>query len=69
MYGEAFFNITLAKLVEILPRQVTTYAERRRLLNDIRALGTPAVLDGQMAQVLAAPANVQAKTNTQGAPG
>ncbi|KAI8146131.1 hypothetical protein BJV82DRAFT_406469 [Fennellomyces sp. T-0311] len=63
IYGEAFFNITLAKLVEILPRQVTTYAERRRLLNDIRALGTPAVLDGQLAQVLAAPANISINTN------
>ncbi|KAI9482603.1 hypothetical protein BDB00DRAFT_857051 [Zychaea mexicana] len=62
IHGEEFFNITLAKLVEILPRQVTTYAERRRLLNDIRALGTPAVLDGQLSP-LAAPANISINTN------
>ncbi|KAG0193597.1 hypothetical protein DFQ28_004264 [Apophysomyces sp. BC1034] len=36
---EWFFRITLAELVKYLPRPITTYAERRRLLNDIRSLG------------------------------
>ncbi|CAO3614548.1 unnamed protein product [Cunninghamella echinulata] len=35
--GEQFFRITLAELVKLLPRPIT-YAERRRLLNDIRTL-------------------------------
>lgn len=49
----------MAKLVEILPRRVTTYAERRRLLNDIRALGTPAAAhDG-----ILTPTNVRMKDN------
>ncbi|KAI7860000.1 hypothetical protein BDC45DRAFT_564021 [Circinella umbellata] len=63
IYGQEFFNITLAKLVEILPRQVTTYAERRRLLNDIRALGTPAVLNGQLSPLAAPPAHISINTN------
>ncbi|KAI8072468.1 hypothetical protein BC940DRAFT_330616 [Gongronella butleri] len=37
--GRQFFQITLAELVNILPRRIVTYAQRRRLLNDIRALG------------------------------
>ncbi|CEI86220.1 hypothetical protein RMCBS344292_00663 [Rhizopus microsporus] len=35
---EKFLNISLAELVEYLPRSMTTYYERRRLLNEIRAL-------------------------------
>ncbi|KAI8098224.1 kinase-like domain-containing protein [Gilbertella persicaria] len=35
---ERFFHITLAELVQFLPRTMTTYNERRRLLNDIRSL-------------------------------
>lgn len=57
--GKEFFHISLAKLVEILPRRVTTYAERRRLLNDIRALGTPAAAhDG-----ILTPTNISINTN------
>lgn len=55
--GEEFFNITLAKLVEILPRPVTTYAERRRLLNDIRNLGTPTIVTDTHRSTV--PANVR----------
>ncbi|KAM3579407.1 mitogen-activated protein kinase kinase kinase [Umbelopsis sp. WA50703] len=40
--GKRFFQITLSDLVETLPRPITTYADRRRLLNEIRAIGRPA---------------------------
>jgi hypothetical protein len=42
IYGKKFFQITLSDLVETLPRPITTYADRRRLLNEIRAIGRPA---------------------------
>ncbi|ORZ12222.1 hypothetical protein BCR42DRAFT_79284 [Absidia repens] len=45
IHGERFFHITLAELVQVLPRRITTYNERRRLLNDIRALGTTTEMD------------------------
>ncbi|KAI8384925.1 uncharacterized protein BYT42DRAFT_612590 [Radiomyces spectabilis] len=37
---ERFLHITLAELGRIVPRPFTTYSERRRLLNEIRALTT-----------------------------
>lgn len=40
--GKRFFQITLSDLVETLPRPITTYADRRRLLNEIRAISRPA---------------------------
>lgn len=55
--GKEFFTITLSQLVDILPRPVTTYAERRRLLSEIRALGTP-VADAS-SPALKTPANVR----------
>ncbi|ORY91228.1 hypothetical protein BCR43DRAFT_480028 [Syncephalastrum racemosum] len=62
MCGRHFFQTTLAQLVEILPRPITTYAERRRLLNDIRQLVLPAASSPRFA-VAAPPTHISINTN------
>ncbi|KAG2234216.1 hypothetical protein INT48_001935 [Thamnidium elegans] len=58
---ERFLQITLAELVEYLPRTVTTYYERRRLLNEIRSL-VPSI-SGKVS--LNTPTNISINTNLQ----
>ncbi|KAI8883868.1 hypothetical protein K501DRAFT_285104, partial [Backusella circina FSU 941] len=54
---ERFFQITLAELVQYLPRTMTTYYERRRLLNEIRALVPSSK------PIPSTPANISINTN------
>ncbi|KAG1469644.1 hypothetical protein G6F56_003139 [Rhizopus delemar] len=54
---EKFINISLAELVEYLPRSMTTYYERRRLLSEIRSL----IPNSQ--STLNAPINISINTN------
>ncbi|KAL7331802.1 mitogen-activated protein kinase kinase kinase [Mucor circinelloides] len=59
---ERFFQITLAELVEYLPRTMTTYYERRRLLSEIRSL-IPTTPGQQQKHTPSTPTNISINTN------
>ncbi|KAI9487498.1 MAG: hypothetical protein EXX96DRAFT_553495 [Benjaminiella poitrasii] len=62
IYQDRFFEITLAELVQYLPRTMTTYYERRRLLNEIRSL-IPSSAGKQQKPAPSTPTNISINTN------